>query len=89
MKEVTVKIDTIDKVKEFCRRTNRINSDIIIESGRYAIDGKSIMGLFSLDLSKPLVMKVVNDDVDIEALRDFFYEPQSKVVIIEGTSHPM
>ena len=71
MKEYKILIDTIDKVKAFCKKANEIDGDILVESGRYAVDGKSIMGIFSLNLSKPLTMKVVNDEADIDGIREF------------------
>lgn len=91
MKEQQIKLDTIDKVKAFAKKTAfEIEKDIKIASGDYVIDGneikitgvgyvidgKSIMGIFSLDLSKPLAL-VTADDTDIESLREFFYESPS------------
>ena len=61
MEEFTIKLDSIDEVKEFVALTNKCAFDIDLMSGRYAIDAKSIMGIFSLDLSKPLKMIVHAD----------------------------
>ncbi len=49
-----VKLETIEKVKDFVNAVRDIESNIDIGSGHYIIDGKSIMGILSLDLSKPL-----------------------------------
>jgi phosphotransferase system HPr-like phosphotransfer protein len=54
MKTANIRINTIEDVKNF----------VDIVSGRYAIDAKSIMGIFSLDLSKPLELRVHSDDCD-------------------------
>lgn len=54
MIEAIINIDTIDKVKEFYNLCSKCNGDITVYSERYIVSGKSIMGLFSLDLSKPL-----------------------------------
>lgn len=52
--ETVVNIDTIDKAKEFCNLCSKCNNEVLVYSGRYIVSGKSIMGLSSLDLSKPL-----------------------------------
>lgn len=53
---ITVKIslNSIDKVKSFVNDLAKFDSDFDLVSGRYVIDAKSIMGIFSLDLSKPI-----------------------------------
>lgn len=62
MKEYIVKLNSIEQVKEFVALTNKCAFDVDLMSGRYAIDAKSIMGIFSLDLAKPLKMIVHADD---------------------------
>lgn len=62
MKEYTVKLNSIEQVKEFVALTNKCAFDVDLMSGRYAIDAKSIMGIFSLDLAKPLKMIVHADN---------------------------
>lgn len=62
MKEFLVKLDTINDVKVFVNTVMRYNYDIDLVSDRYAIDAKSIMGIFSLDLSKELKMVAHSDD---------------------------
>ncbi len=62
MKEFTVKIETIDDVKKFVSTVMTFNYDIDLISGRYAIDAKSIMGIFSIDLSKELKLVAHTDD---------------------------
>ena len=64
---VTVKIslNSIDKVKSFVNDLTKFDSDFDLVSGRYVIDAKSIMGIFSLDLSKPIELNIhAEDDVD-------------------------
>lgn len=51
-----VLIDSINKVKNFVNIASKIEGDIFLKSGRYLIDGKSIMGIFSLDLAYPIEM---------------------------------
>lgn len=59
-KKFSIKLDTVELVKDFVTLTSRIDGDIVIKSDRWIINGKSIMGIFSLDLSKDL-------DCEIEA----------------------
>lgn len=64
---VTVKIslNSIDKVKSFVNEITKYDYDFDLVSGRYVIDAKSIMGIFSLDLSKPIDLNVhVENDVE-------------------------
>jgi len=62
MTTVNIAINTIDDVKNFVTIVTKCNYDVDIVSGRYAIDAKSIMGIFSLDLSKPLELRAHSDD---------------------------
>lgn len=62
MKTVKVNINTINDVKNFVSIVSRCDYDVDIISGRYAIDAKSIMGIFSLDLSKELTLNIHSDD---------------------------
>lgn len=64
MKEFTVKIATIDQVKKFVSTVMLFNYEVDLVSGRYAIDAKSIMGIFSLDLSKPIQLNAHTDNAD-------------------------
>ena len=62
MKTVTVLIDTVDKVKNFVDIITKFEYDFDLVSGRYVIDAKSIMGIFSLDLSKKLTLSIHTED---------------------------
>lgn len=53
-----IKLNTIDDVKEFVNIAAKYDFDVDLISGRYAVDAKSIMGIFSLDLSKPIELKI-------------------------------
>lgn len=57
MSSMKILIDSIVKVKEFNNLAVKFPCEIDIVSGRYIIDGRSLMGLFSLDLGKPVEMK--------------------------------
>ena len=64
MREVKIFLGTIERVKDFVNAVTRLDCDVDIVSGRYVIDAKSIMGIFSLDLSKPIKVEVHSDDCD-------------------------
>ena len=63
MKSIKVYLDTIDKVKGFVNVVSVCDGDFDLSSGRYTVDAKSIMGIFSLDLSKPLTLNIHDDAV--------------------------
>ena len=69
MKTVRVCLDSIDKVKGFVNDISRFNTDFDLISGRYVIDAKSIMGIFSLDLSKPIELTIHESDEIDEILK--------------------
>ncbi len=58
MKTVKIQLNSIDKVKSFVNDISRFDTDFDLISGRYIIDAKSIMGIFSLDLSKPIDLAI-------------------------------
>ena len=62
MKTVTINLGSIDKVKSFVNDITKFDSDFDLVSGRYVIDSKSIMGIFSLDLSKPIDLNIHDDN---------------------------
>ncbi len=64
MTKTTVLLQAINDVKEFVNIVMKYEFDIDLVSGRYAVDAKSIMGIFSLDLSKPIELNVHTDDAD-------------------------
>ena len=65
MKTVKISLNSIDKVKSFVNDITKFESDFDLVSGRYVIDAKSIMGIFSLDLSKPIDLNIhAEDNID-------------------------
>ncbi|MEW4412996.1 HPr family phosphocarrier protein [Clostridium sp. AN503] len=58
MKTVRICLNSIDKVKSFVNDLTKFDIDFDLVSGRYVIDAKSIMGIFSLDLSKPIDLNI-------------------------------
>ena len=63
--KVQISLNSIDKVKSFVNEITKYDNDFDLVSGRYVIDAKSIMGIFSLDLSKPIDLNIHADgDID-------------------------
>ncbi len=68
MKSLNIKLDSIDKVKDFVNTVNTFDGDFDLASSRYVVDAKSIMGIFSLDVSSTLRLDV-HDDSEFEAVK--------------------
>ena len=66
MREVKIYLGTIERVKDFVNEVSRLDCDVDIVSGRYVIDAKSIMGIFSTDLSKPVNVRIHAEGTEAE-----------------------
>jgi len=64
MTKTTISLEAINDVKDFVSIVMKYDYDIDLISGRYAVDAKSIMGIFSLDLSKPIELNAHTDDAE-------------------------
>jgi len=64
MKSVKIRLSTIADVRDFVNAVAKSDTDIDLASGRYVVDGKSIMGIFSLDLLSPITLTAHSDDTD-------------------------
>ncbi len=65
MKTIQITLNSIDKVKSFVNVITKFDNDFDLVSGRYVIDAKSIMGIFSLDLSKSIELNIhATDNMD-------------------------
>lgn len=78
MKTVQISLNSIDKVKSFVNTITKFDFDFDLVSGRYVIDAKSIMGIFSLDLSKPIELNIHAGESDMDgiltALKDYLVD---------------
>lgn len=76
MKSIIIKLNMAEKVKDFVQKVAVYPCDMDLRSGRYVVDAKSILGIFSLDLSKPLVLEIYNDDCDdlINDLKEYIVQ---------------
>lgn len=70
MYETTVELNAINDVKEFVNTVMLFSYDIDLVSGRYAVDAKSIMGIFSLDISKPIDLNIHAEGDSIDEIMD-------------------
>lgn len=77
LKTVSISLNSIDKVKSFVNEISKFNNDFDLVSGRYVIDAKSIMGIFSLDLSKPINLNIHAEEnmaAILEAIKPYIIE---------------
>ncbi len=78
MKSVKIRLSTIEDVKQFVNAATLADFDVDLVSGRYIIDAKSIMGIFSLDLSKEIDLRAYCDDEN--KLAAFFKQIEKYIV---------
>jgi len=73
MKTVNIKLSLAENVKNFVNIVNKYPYEIDLRSGRHVVDAKSILGIFSLDLSKPVIVEIYSDDCDdfLEEIKTF------------------
>ena len=62
MKTISIKLPLAENVKAFVNVVNKYPYDIDLRAGRYVVDAKSILGILSLDLAKPIIMEIYADD---------------------------
>ncbi|MFT8888033.1 HPr family phosphocarrier protein [Ethanoligenens sp.] len=76
MATVNISLSTIDDVKKFVNIVSKYDFEIDLTSGRYVIDAKSIMGIFSLDLTKPIKLNAGTDEKStfFEEIKPFVVE---------------
>ena len=76
MKTIKVSLFSNTDVKDFVNIVSRYDFDIDLVSGRYVVDAKSIMGIFSLDLTKPIQVDLHTDNADaiMEELKPYTVE---------------
>ena len=62
MMKLTLKLNSLDEVKRFIGITSRYSEAISLENGCYSVDAKSILGVFSMDLSRPVLLVCDQED---------------------------
>lgn len=59
---IRVKFNTMNEIKKFVNLTENLNGDILVYSGHYVVDGRSLMGILSLVLSSPVDVRVIDEE---------------------------
>lgn len=67
-----VKITTISDVKDLINYTRAVNGDVLIKKGTYVVDGTSILGVLSLDMSTPVEIVYPQDALELEGFLNNF-----------------
>ena len=78
--KITIYLNDFTKARKFINEASRFISDIDVIRDRYIIDGKSAIGIFTLDLSKPVDVEIHSDD-QCEVKR--FHEIMEEFVVHE------
>lgn len=66
---MSIKLNTIDDVKEFVNMCSKYDADIDVKQTKFTVDGKSILGIFSLNLMDKLDVYILTQDERV--IRDF------------------
>ena len=88
MKTAKISLNSIDKVKAFVNEISKFDCDFDLVSGRYVIDAKSIMGIFSLDLSKPIDLNIHADGAALDSVMAVSYTHLAVRKIPPATKSP-
>ena len=73
MKSVMIRLSLVENVNKFVNIVSRSPFEMALRAGRHVVDAKSILGIFSLDLSRPITMEIYSDDCDalLEEIKPF------------------
>lgn len=69
MTSFSIQLGSVNDVKEFVEAASRLACDVDVLKGRYVVDGKSIMGMFSINLAGPVAVHVQGSEADAAALK--------------------
>lgn len=76
MKSVMIKLSLVENVNNFVNIVTRYPFEMDLRAGRHVVDAKSILGIFSLDLSKPITLEIYSDECEalLEEIKPFLVE---------------
>ena len=79
MKSATIRLSLVENVNKFVNIVSRYPFEMDLRAGRHVVDAKSILGIFSLDLSRPITLEIYNDECDqlLEEIRPFTAEEEN------------
>jgi len=88
MRTVFIRLPTVETVHAFVVRISSLDGQFDLLSERYILDAKSLMGILSLDLTKPLMLRVEKDTKDtMEAIRSFIVKDMAvKDTVVKDTA---
>ena len=78
MKSVMIRLSLVENVNNFVNIVTRYPYEMDLRAGRHVVDAKSILGIFSLDLSRPITLEIYSDDCDdlMENIAPFLCEEE-------------
>ncbi len=78
MKTEMIRLSLVENVNKFVNIVGRYPFDMDLRAGRHVVDAKSILGIFSLDLSRPIALEIYSDDCDdlLREIRPFVVDPE-------------
>ena len=73
MKSVSLRLSLVENVNQFVNIVSRYPYEMDLRAGRHVVDAKSILGIFSLDLSRPITLEIYGDDCEqlMEEIKPF------------------
>ena len=76
MKSANIRLSLVENVNKFVNIVSKYPFDMDLRAGRHVVDAKSILGIFSLDLSRPIALEIYSDDCDqlMEEIKPFLEE---------------
>ena len=76
MKSVMIRLSLVENVNKFVNIVSRYPFEMDLRAGRHVVDAKSILGIFSLDLSKPITLEIYSDECEalLEDIKPFLAE---------------
>ena len=79
MKSATIRLSLVENVNKFVNIVSRYPFDMDLRAGRHVVDAKSILGIFSLDLSRPITLEIYSDDCQelMKEIQPFIDEAQN------------
>ena len=86
MKSVMIRLSLVENVNKFVNVVSRYPFEMDLRAGRHVVDAKSILGIFSLDLSRPITLDIYSDDCGqlLEEIKPFVEEGQDRLPPPEG-----
>ena len=73
MKSVNLRLSLVENVNQFVNIVSRYPFEMDLRAGRHVVDAKSILGIFSLDLSRPITLEIYSEDCEqlLEEIKPF------------------